>query len=94
MLHLAVYMTTFSDHDCTETEALVDLKKVTVAVKLLESACGVKDAVKKLKNHPVRALVYTGEYLYFNIFIRLLLWLKFHFHFLMKGRTIRDANVS
>jgi len=45
-------MTTFSDQDWTETEAQVVLQKVTVAVKLLESLCGIKDAVKKLKNHP------------------------------------------
>ena len=46
-------MTTFSDQDWTETEAQVVLQKVTVAVKLLESVCGIRDAVKKLKNHPI-----------------------------------------
>ena len=46
-------MTTFSDQDWTEAEAQVALQKLTVAVKLLESVCGIKDAVKKLKNHPI-----------------------------------------
>ena len=46
-------MTTFSDQDWTDTEAQVVLQKLTVAVKLLESVCGIKDAVKKLKNHPI-----------------------------------------
>jgi len=46
-------MTTFSAQDWTETEAQVVLQKLTVAVKLLESVCGIKDAVKKLKNHPI-----------------------------------------
>jgi predicted Zn-ribbon and HTH transcriptional regulator len=46
-------MTTFSDQDWTETEAQVVLQKLTVAVKLLESVCGIRDAVKKLKNHPI-----------------------------------------
>ena len=46
-------MTTFSEQDWTETEAQVVLQKLTVAVKLLESVCGIKDAVKKLKNHPI-----------------------------------------
>jgi hypothetical protein len=46
-------MITFSDQDWTETEAQVVLQKVTVAVKLLESVCGIRDAVKKLKNHPI-----------------------------------------
>ena len=46
-------MTTFSDQDWTETEAQVALQKLTVAVKLLESVCAIKDAVKKLKNHPI-----------------------------------------
>ena len=46
-------MTTFSEQDWTETEAQVVLQKLTVAVKLLENVCGIKDAVKKLKNHPI-----------------------------------------
>ncbi len=46
-------MTTFSEQDWTETEAQVVLQKLTVAVKLLESVCSIKDAVKKLKNHPI-----------------------------------------
>lgn len=46
-------MTTFSDQDWTETETQVALQKLTVAVKLLESVCAIKDAVKKLKNHPI-----------------------------------------
>ena len=46
-------MTTFSDQDWTETEAQVVLQKLTVAVKLLETVCSIKDAVKKLKNHPI-----------------------------------------
>lgn len=46
-------MTTFSEQDWTETEAQVVLQKLTVAVKLLESVYGIKDAVKKLKNHPI-----------------------------------------
>jgi hypothetical protein len=46
-------MTTFSEQDWTETEAQVVLQKLTVAVKLLESVCGIRDAVKKLKNHPI-----------------------------------------
>lgn len=46
-------MTTFSDQDWTETKAQLVLQKLTVAVKLLESVCSVKDHVKKLKNHPI-----------------------------------------
>ena len=46
-------MTTFSEQDWIQTEAQVVLQKVIVAVKLLESVCGIRGAVKKLKNHPI-----------------------------------------
>ena len=46
-------MTTFSDQDWTETKAQLVLQKMTVAIKLLERVCSVKDHVKKLKNHPI-----------------------------------------
>ena len=46
-------MTTMSDPDFTEVEIQAVLQKLAVAVKLLESVCGIRDAVKKLKNHPI-----------------------------------------
>ena len=58
-------MTTFSDQDWTETEAQVALQKLTVAVKLLESVCAIKDAVKKLKNHPIH---------HYTLFLSDLMW--------------------
>jgi predicted Zn-ribbon and HTH transcriptional regulator len=46
-------MITLPDPDFTEAEIQAVLKKLAVAVKLLESVCAIKDAVKKLKNHPI-----------------------------------------
>ena len=46
-------MTTLPDPDFTEAEIQAVLKKLAVAVKLLENVCAIKDAVKKLKNHPI-----------------------------------------
>jgi hypothetical protein len=46
-------MTTFSEQDWIQTEAQVVLQKVIVAVKLLESVCGIRGAVKKLKNQTI-----------------------------------------
>jgi predicted Zn-ribbon and HTH transcriptional regulator len=46
-------MITLPDPDFTEAEIQAVLKKLAVAVKLLESVCAIKEAVKKLKNHPI-----------------------------------------
>ncbi len=45
-------------HDYTDAEEQAAIKKLAVAVKLLDCVCGVAGAVKKLKNHPIHG--YTG----------------------------------
>ena len=46
-------MITLPDPDFTEAEIQAVQKKLAMAVKLLESVCAIKEAVKKLKNHPI-----------------------------------------
>ena len=46
-------MTTLPDPDFTEAEIKAVQQKLALAVKLLEGVCAIKDAVKKLKNHPI-----------------------------------------
>ena len=58
-------MTTLPDPDFTEAEIQAVLQKLTVAVKLLESVCAIKDAVKKLKNHPIH---------HYTLFLSDLMW--------------------
>jgi len=58
-------MTTLSDPEFTEVETQAVLQKLAVAVKLLESVCAIKDAVKKLKNHPIH---------HYTLFLSDLMW--------------------
>jgi len=58
-------MITLPDPDFTEAEVQAVLQKLTVAVKLLESVCAIKDAVKKLKNHPIH---------HYTLFLSDLMW--------------------
>ena len=46
-------MTTLTGQDFTAAQEQVAMQKMAVVVNLLETVCGVKDAVKKLKNHPI-----------------------------------------
>ena len=46
-------MITLPAPDFTDAEIQAVLKKLAMAVKLLESVCAIKEAVKKLKNHPI-----------------------------------------
>jgi hypothetical protein len=46
-------MTTPPGQDFTEAQEQAAMQKMAVVVNLLETVCGVKDAVKKLKNHPI-----------------------------------------
>ena len=46
-------MTTPPGQGFTESEEQAAMQKMAVVVNLLETVCGVKDAVKKLKNHPI-----------------------------------------
>ena len=58
-------MITLPDPDFTEEEIKAVLQKLTVAVKLLKSVCDIKDAVKKLKNHPIH---------HYTLFLSDLMW--------------------
>ena len=58
-------MTTLSDPDFTEVEIQAVMQKLAVAVKLLESVCAIKEAVKKLKNHPIHG---------YTLFLSDLIW--------------------
>ena len=58
-------MITLPDPDFTEEEIQAILQKLAVAVKLLESVCAIKDAVKKLKNHPIH---------HYTLFLSDLMW--------------------
>jgi hypothetical protein len=58
-------MITLPDPDFTEVEIQVVMQKLAVAVKLLESVCAIKDAVKKLKNHPIH---------HYTLFLSDLMW--------------------
>ena len=51
-------MSTPITHDYTDAEEQAAIKKLAVAVKLLDCVCGVAGAVKRLKNHPIHG--YTG----------------------------------
>ena len=58
-------MTTLSDPDFTEAEIKAVQQKLALAVKLLEGVCAIKDAVKKLKNHPIHS---------YTLFLSDLMW--------------------
>ena len=58
-------MITLPAPDFTDAEIQAVLKKLAMAVKLLESVCAIKDAVKKLKNHPIH---------HFTLFLSDLMW--------------------
>ena len=51
-------MSTLPNQEYSEAEEQAAITKLAVAVKLLDSVCGVAGAVKKLKNHPIHG--YTG----------------------------------
>ena len=58
-------MTTLPDPDFTEAEIKAVQQKLALAVKLLEGVCAIKDAVKKLKNHPIH---------HYTLFLSDLMW--------------------
>ena len=58
-------MTTLSDPDFTKAEITAVQQKLALAVKLLEGVCAIKDAVKKLKNHPIHS---------YTLFLSDLMW--------------------
>ena len=58
-------MTTLSEPDFTEAEIKAVQQKLALAVKLLEGVCAIKDAVKKLKNHPIHS---------YTLFLSDLMW--------------------
>ena len=51
-------MSAHTNHEFTDAEEQAAIRKLAVAVKLLDCVCGVAGAVKKLKNHPIHD--YTG----------------------------------
>ena len=58
-------MNTLPDPDFTEAEITAVQQKLALAVKLLEGVCATKDAVKKLKNHPIHS---------YTLFLSDLMW--------------------
>lgn len=48
-------MNTLTDPDFTEAQIKAIQQKLALVVKLLEAVCAIKDAVKKLKNHPIHS---------------------------------------
>ena len=58
-------MTTPTGQDFTAAQEQAAMQKMAVVVNLLETVCGVKDAVKKLKNHPIH---------HYTLFLSDLMW--------------------